>query len=198
MNRIVNKLILLRALRLLSSGENTLVELAVNLSSRLIIRAVVCVPVISIAGCGFLAGDAISRPPLITGHGMTVAAQSTQSVGDFPMNLIATPDGRFVISSDMGAHQSLWCIDERTGRGVSHVDFRNTKPGKAAGVGGENDADAATSGSYVTNGLYYGLAITPTGTLYAAAGARARQRCHSACRCAWPACRCRVYQSKNI
>lgn len=111
------------------------------------------------------------RPPLITGHAMTIAANSTQLVGDFPMNLIPTPDGRFVISSDIGNHQSLWCIDTSTGRGVSHVDFRNSDTEKKKPeLTGEAAPKISAPASLVSVGLYYGLAIDNAGTLYAAQG----------------------------
>src|SRR5690242_20246816 len=76
--------------------------------------------------------------PLITGKRIVLPSTGVQQeVGSLPMNLVLTPDERFAVCSDMGFRQSLWTIDTRTGKGVSHLDFPR--------------------GS--TNGLYYGLAM---------------------------------------
>src|ERR1700760_4876519 len=86
-------------------------EIIVKFFARQKIQIVLAACAIIPLGCG--CGDKEYRPPLITGKGMTIQADSTQLVGDFPMNVISTPDARFVISSDIGAHQSLWSIDTR-------------------------------------------------------------------------------------
>lgn len=78
-----------------------------------------------------------------------------QNVGSLPMNLVATRDGRYAIASDMGFRQALWTIRTRDGRGVSHLDFNKG------------------SGSEKTNGLYYGLAVSTDGAVYAAQGGHA-------------------------
>ena len=80
-------------------------------------------------------------------------ALSTQNVGSLPVNLLATPDGKYVISTDQGYRQSLWCIRTSDGEGISHVSF-GAKKGKKV-----EDSEKSI-------GLYYGLAIAP-----AAAGA---------------------------
>jgi DNA-binding beta-propeller fold protein YncE len=90
--------------------------------------------------------------PLVTGHAIDPQSVASQNVGSLPINLIASPDGKFVISTDQGYRQSLWCIRTSDGAGVSHLEFPRT----------------ARNG---TNGLYYGLAFGPDGTLYAAQGA---------------------------
>ncbi len=112
-----------------------------------------------------------TRDRLVTGKSISPTTQSSQDVGNLPMNLILTPDGRFVISSDMGHYQSLWCTRTRDGKGVSHVDFPNSNPTNSPG--GEGEARSVVAGaSSKTNGLYYGLAVTADGsTLYAAQGA---------------------------
>ena len=88
-----------------------------------------------------ITGKRITQPPLGEQH----------QVGSLPMNLILTPDERFAVCSDMGYRQSLWSIDAKTGRGVSHLDFPR--------------------GS--TDGLYYGLAAQRQGsetTIFASQG----------------------------
>lgn len=95
-----------------------------------------------------------SRPamPLVTGRAIEPQAVATQDVGSLPINLIASPDGKFVVSTDQGYRESLWSIRTLDGTGVSHLEFpRSLRNG--------------------TNGLYYGLAFGPDGTLYAAQGA---------------------------
>jgi YVTN family beta-propeller protein len=65
--------------------------------------------------------------------------------------MIASADRQFAIVTDIGFRQSLWSIRTSDGKGVSHVEFSPKKDDKA-------------------NGLYYGLAIAPEGTVYAAQG----------------------------
>ncbi|HXE54358.1 MAG TPA: beta-propeller fold lactonase family protein [Tepidisphaeraceae bacterium] len=90
--------------------------------------------------------------PLATGHSIEPRSQASQEVGTIPINMIASPDGKFAVSTDQGFDQALWSIRTSDGAGISHVDFPK-KP----------DAPA--------NGLYYGLAFAPDGTLYASQGA---------------------------
>ena len=75
-----------------------------------------------------------------------------QPVGSFPSNLVLSPDGKFAVSSDSGFRESLQVISTKTGKSVSHVDFPSTPP------------------SAKNNGLYYGLAFSANGTLYASMG----------------------------
>ena len=110
-----------------------------------------------ITGCGQdsakTAGKlAASEPlpvPLVTGRSIEPRPTSVQSVGSIPVNMIASPDGKFVITTDQGFTQQLWSTRVADGVGISKLNF--------------------SRGS--TNGLYYGLAFGPDGTLYAAQGA---------------------------
>src|SRR3974390_2679241 len=103
---------------------------------------------------------------LITGKRIS-DAEWRQPVGSLPMNMMASPDGRFVLTSDMGYRESLWSIRMEDGRGVSNVEFSNkTKRGRETDIG-----EAATTPNTQTNGLYYGLAAAPDGTVFAAQGA---------------------------
>jgi YVTN family beta-propeller protein len=113
--------------------------------------------------------------PLNTGRAISPNMRSSQDVGNWPMNLIASPDGKFVISTDMGGRQSLWAIQTSDGAGVSHVDFSN-KPASAKSSPlpqGETatKADRTAAGTLKSNGLYYGLAFSKDRLLYAAQGA---------------------------
>ena len=93
--------------------------------------------------------------PLPTGKSLSLSPTTTprQGVGSLPMHLIPTADGRFAVSTDMGFRQSLWVTRVSDGVGVADVEFSNATP----------NAD--------TNGLYYGLAVRPDGTVFAAQGA---------------------------
>lgn len=112
----------------------------------------------ALAACLLCGSAVLADPPpatpLVTGKRITLPPLGVQqNVGSLPMNLLLSPDGRYAVSSDMGLRQSLWSIRTSDGVGVSHVDFPNN-PGPNA----------------TTNGLYYGLAFAPDGTLYAAQG----------------------------
>ena len=105
-----------------------------------------------------LAGTAHAQPTtLVTGKNISLPPLGVQTpVGSLPMNMIATPDGRFAITSDMGYHQLLTVLDTTTGRQISSLEFGNP----------------ATRSN---PGLFFGLAVTPaaangTYTLYAAQG----------------------------
>lgn len=92
--------------------------------------------------------------PLVTGKSITPEGTHVP-VGSFPANLIASPDGRFVVVSSLGARCQLTVLRAETGEIVSTVPFvgpSETSPGKR-------------------KGLYLGLAFAPDGrTLYAARG----------------------------
>lgn len=117
----------------------------------------------AMAGCQRDAAPPAARPaepaptatlPLATGRAMDGQAPSAaQNVGSFPVNMAVSADGKFVFVTDAGYRQSIWSLRASDGQGVSHVTFRRTR-GQPA------------------NGLYYGLAVAPDGTVYAAQGNR--------------------------
>jgi len=112
--------------------------------------------------------------PLNTGRFITPATQSSWDVGNMPMNLMLTPDRRFAIVSDMGYREALWSVRVSDGVGVSHLDFNFKKKSKHKGAvkpAGEDSEKPTVPGSPESIGLYYGLAISPTGTIYASQGA---------------------------
>jgi len=102
------------------------------------------------AGLLFAAGADAQNEPLVTGKKITPAGINRE-IGSLPMNVISSPDGKFAITTDMGFHQALWSIDKKTGQKISEVKFENTAANPS-------------------QGLYYGLAFGPDGTLYAAQG----------------------------
>ncbi len=109
--------------------------------------------------------------PLNTGRYIPPRIPAKQTVGNLPMNLITSRDGRFAITSDMGNRQALWSIRTSDGEGVSHVDFSNRVPtGATQPVGGETRDATKGSATQVSNGLYYGLAFGKDDKLYAVQG----------------------------
>jgi YVTN family beta-propeller protein len=112
-----------------------------------------------------------SREPLITGKAISPTTLPTQNIGSLPMNMILTPNGKFAITSDMGLYESMWVIRTSDGKGASQVEFSNAAPGKTLAPAGEASKETTDPGSYKTNGLYYGLAMTKdASTIYAAQG----------------------------
>ena len=96
---------------------------------------------------------------LVTGKKITLPPVGpVQNVGSLPMNMIATPDGQYVITTDMGFRQALVVLRASDGTIAGRLEFPNPAPTQ-------------------TNGLYYGLAIKANGdgtsTLYAAQGGNA-------------------------
>jgi YVTN family beta-propeller protein len=111
------------------------------------------------AGCGQdqshnAARDIASAPiptPLVTSRAIEPHPATTQPVGSFPFNMILSPSGKYAITTDQGSRQMLCSVDVNTGEEVSHLSF-------------------STTSLDPHNGLYYGLAFAPDGTLYAAGG----------------------------
>jgi YVTN family beta-propeller protein len=90
---------------------------------------------------------------LVTGRSIDpAAAQSAQDVGSLPVNMVLAPGGKFAVTTGQGYRQMIWSVRVEDGKGVARVNFPKnaTRP---------------------SNGLYYGLAFGPDGTLYAAQGA---------------------------
>jgi YVTN family beta-propeller protein len=102
-----------------------------------------------IAGCQ--ANSDSSRLP--TGRSIDPKAPlSSQNVGNLPINMLLSPDGKYVITTGQGWNQRLCSIRISDGKLVNSIDFPDDSSRK-------------------TNGLYYGIAFAPDGTLYAAQGA---------------------------
>ena len=133
-----------------------------------------CASLLTLSGCDDPQHAAVApRPdPLITGKYISPPSGLASDVGSMPMNLALSPDGRFAIVSDIGLRQHLWSIDTSTVQSVGSVDFSNAAPSAPAIPGGKADIQSppAPASSYRTNGLYYGLAISPSGAVYAAQG----------------------------
>ena len=112
--------------------------------------------------------------PLNTGKFITPATQTSWNVGNMPMNLTLSGDGRYALVSDMGYHQWLWSIRTADGVGVSHLQYDNsasfTKGSHPMKPGGQDEDALPKPGSKKTNGLYYGLAVGGN-VVYASQGA---------------------------
>jgi YVTN family beta-propeller protein len=114
--------------------------------------------------------------PLNTGKIITPTTRTSWGVGNMPMSMAITPDGKYVLASDMGYHQWLWSISTADGAGVSSLSFETgAAPGKkhykVKKPGGEDEDIPTPAGSPKSNGLYYGLAVGSNHLAYAAQGA---------------------------
>src|SRR5258706_12094282 len=94
---------------------------------------------------------------LSTGRSIKPDAVASQDVGSLPVNMIASADGQYAITSDGGYRQFIWTTRISDGVGVSNVPFPH-KTGKTATT------------QEKSHGLYYGLAAGDGG-VYAAQGA---------------------------
>ena len=114
-------------------------------------------------------GDSLGNPqpavaavPNATGKFITTPPLGTvTNVGSLPFNLVASPDGKFAVSTNIGYRQRLSVLNTTTGALASQIDYNN---GLSGGLGSP------------TTGLYYGLVFDPnmnadgTYTLYSAQG----------------------------
>jgi len=112
---------------------------------------VLVITVLMAAGCTSQS-DKSAGPPLPTGRWIdTSLAESSQDVGQMPLNVVISPDGRYAVTTGAGYSERLCSVRIADGKQVSFLDYP-IKPDK-------------------TNGLYYGIAFGPDGRLYAAQGA---------------------------
>ena len=111
----------------------------------------------ALALCAAFASSAFAEVSRVSnGKSMTpIGASNYQQVGNLPMNMVLSPDGKFAFTTDMGFHESLWCLNARTGVGIDHIVFGNPE-------------------LYSPVGLYFGLAVQADGkgtyTVYAGQG----------------------------
>ncbi len=82
--------------------------------------------------------------PLVTGKFITPLGRQT-NVGSFPANMLLSPDGRFVVVTNVGYRQFVSVLSATDGRLVSQIGFGARR----------------TDGSDKREGLYYGLAFGP-------------------------------------
>lgn len=113
------------------------------------------------AALALLAAPVMAQNPLVTGKSITQPPLGTQTnVGSLPMNMIATPDGKWAVSSDMGFRESLHVLSTATGKDA----------GPALVFGKDNG-----NGTFAPGGMYYGLAAQSnrdgSSTVYVSEGA---------------------------
>src|SRR5262245_47664876 len=84
-------------------------------------------------GCGQPAGGEQPQdsPPLITGKAISPRIESSHDIGSMPLNVVMSPDGRYVVATDIGNRQAVWSIRTADGKGVSHVEFPNKRDSDA-------------------------------------------------------------------
>ena len=92
-----------------------------------------------------------ASPQLPNGRSLDPDLKGVAEVGSIPFNMILSPDGKFAITTDQGYRQMLCALRTSDGTIASHLAY-------------------AKSPEDPRNGLYYGLAFGPDGTVYAAQG----------------------------
>ena len=55
-------------------------------------------------------------------------ADAVQDVGSLPINMVATPDGQFALTTDAGSREAVWAIRIQDGKGTGSVAFDGTGP----------------------------------------------------------------------
>ena len=115
----------------------------------------------------FCVAVSVVADPLPTGRSLS-SLPPGESVGLMPLNIAVSPDGQYGVISDIGYHQSLWCVRLADNKVVSHFDYttpRRSAEGEAPTTMPTRDRNGRS------NGLYYGLAISADRQVYAAQGA---------------------------
>jgi len=71
-----------------------------------------------------LSGTMLAQQPLqiVTGKKISPVGTNT-AVGNLPMYMIKSPDGKYGLISDVGFNQWLSSVDLKTGAVISQVDF---------------------------------------------------------------------------
>ena len=115
---------------------------------------------------------ATAAVPLNVGKELAAPPAPTTLLGDLPMSMALTSDGKFMIAMDMGYRDTLWAVPTAGGE-PSSLEFVSKEPKKArakVAVSPEEENEEVPS-PVKTNGLYYGLAVSGTGEIYVAQGA---------------------------
>ena len=113
--------------------------------------------VILIAGCGSSSAPSTASL-LVNGREITPAGVTSGSIGNMPLNIVLSPDGRYAITTSSCLNALLSTVRVSDGSVVSSLSFPADDP------------------SIPNGGLFYGLAFDPTPhdntyTLYASQGA---------------------------
>ncbi len=103
--------------------------------------------------------------PLSTGRFLTPEGESV-AVGSFPVNIVLSPDGRYLAVTCMGRREGISILSAHDGKVISRVEVNKKR----------------TDGSKKKEGLYFGLALAQEtdgdAILYASRGAEDRVAVH--------------------
>lgn len=118
-------------------------------------KLILVVAVLSFLGCS---SDSSSPSILVNGRQITPTGVTSSSIGNMPLNIILSPDGRYAITTSSCLNAILSTIRVADGSVVSSLSFPADDP------------------TIPNSGLFYGLAFDPTPhdgkyTLYASQGA---------------------------
>jgi YVTN family beta-propeller protein len=123
-----------------------------------VIITVITLCVVFFVGCGSESSKESASNTLVNGRQITPAGKTSVSIGNMPLNIVLSPDGRYAVTTSSCLNARLSAIRVSDGAVVSSLTFPAGDP------------------SIPNGGLFYGLAFDPTPqnnkyVLYAAQGA---------------------------
>ncbi len=123
-----------------------------------VIIMVITLCAVFFVGCGSQSSSQSASSTLVNGRQITPAGMTSGSIGNMPLNIVLSPDGRYAVTTSSCVHANLSAIRVSDGAVVSSLTFQAAEP------------------SVPNGGLFYGLAFDPTPhndkyILYAAQGA---------------------------
>jgi YVTN family beta-propeller protein len=111
--------------------------------------------IVAVSVAGAVSLRLLQAPPTSTGLQLAPVGDQTE-VGSFPVNMVLSPNGKFVIVSDCGARQQLSVLDASNSKVVSSIPFNEEKSGEGK------------------QQMYYGLVFGSDGTLFVSRGGQDR------------------------
>jgi YVTN family beta-propeller protein len=106
---------------------------------------------------------------LNTGRDILFPATQPTVLGQFPVGLVPSSDGKYAISCGMGYRNALYSVAVADGHLVSKLDFATRLPRQMRPDNGVDD-NRTDDPQIKSNGVYYGIAVFGK-TVYAAQGA---------------------------
>jgi YVTN family beta-propeller protein len=96
---------------------------------------------------------------LNTGKDLVPPTTQPDTLGNLPMTMAATADGKYLVVCGMGYKNAVCCVSTATGKTISQIDFKTKRPTKIRPQNGvESNAGEAAAGK--TNGVYWGIAVS--------------------------------------